>query len=169
MARDRHRPYGVNAYNLVGGASSANQYAGPTIDVAAKLNARPQCAHGGVTIAGGTSRRATSTRRWSRNPARHEVVHLAGDLRPGADDQAPEGVRRAVQKAEDRAQARGPDLRALRQEKTMRFIKWLGVTVPEDVEKQILEAENKVGKSVDLLCGMCKRILEETRVRRASA
>jgi hypothetical protein len=48
-------------------------------------------------------------------------------------------------------------------EKTMRFIKWLGVTVPEDVEKEILEAENKVGKSVDLLCGMCKRILEETK------
>jgi hypothetical protein len=45
----------------------------------------------------------------------------------------------------------------------MRFIKWLGVTVPEDVEKEILEAENKVGKSVDLLCGMCKRILEETK------
>ena len=51
----------------------------------------------------------------------------------------------------------------------MRAIKWLGVTVPEDVEKEILEAENKVGKSVDLLCGMCKRILEETKgVRRAS-
>ena len=45
----------------------------------------------------------------------------------------------------------------------MRFIKWLGVTVPEDVEKEILEAENKVGKSVDLLCGMCRRILEETK------
>ena len=44
--------FGVNAYNLVGGASSANQYSGPTIpDVAAKLNKRPQCAHGGVTIA----------------------------------------------------------------------------------------------------------------------
>jgi hypothetical protein len=42
----------VNAYNLVGGASSANQYSGPTIPaVAAKLNARPGCAHGGVTIA----------------------------------------------------------------------------------------------------------------------
>ena len=41
----------VNAYNLVGGASSANQYSGPTIpDVAAKLNKRKQCA-GGVTIA----------------------------------------------------------------------------------------------------------------------
>lgn len=45
----------------------------------------------------------------------------------------------------------------------MKFIKWLGVTVPEAVEKEILEAENKVGKSVDLLCAMCKRILEETK------
>ena len=45
----------------------------------------------------------------------------------------------------------------------MRFIKWLGVTVPEDVEKQILEAENKVGKSVDLLCAMCKKILDKTK------
>ena len=45
----------------------------------------------------------------------------------------------------------------------MRFIKWLGVTVPDAVEREILDAENKVGKSVDLLCAMCKKILEETR------
>jgi hypothetical protein len=44
--------HGVHAYNLVGGASSANQYSGPTIpEVAKMLNARKECAHGGVTIA----------------------------------------------------------------------------------------------------------------------
>ena len=43
------------------------------------------------------------------------------------------------------------------------FIKWLGVTVPEDVEREILDAEDKVGKSVDLLCAMCKKILDKTK------
>ena len=45
-------------------------------------------------------------------------------------------------------------------EKTMQFIKWLGVTVPLEVERAILDAEDKVGKSVDLLTDMCKTILE---------
>eukprot|EP00982_Pelagococcus_subviridis_P015174 31382-Pelagococcus_subviridis.AAC.4 len=42
------------------------------------------------------------------------LVHLPGDLRPGADDQAPERVRRAVQREENRAEARRPDVRAVR-------------------------------------------------------
>jgi hypothetical protein len=35
------------------------------------------------------------------------------------------------------------------------------------VEKEILEADDKVGKSVDLLCLMCKKILEETKAGRS--
>lgn len=45
--------------------------------------------------------------------------------------------------------------------KTMNFIKWLGVRVPEETEKQILEADKPVDESVDLLCGMLQEILRE--------
>ena len=46
--------------------------------------------------------------------AGHALVHLASHLRPGADDQALKGVRRAVQAEEDRAQANRAHLRAVR-------------------------------------------------------
>jgi hypothetical protein len=157
--------YGVNAYNLVGGASSANQYSGPTIpDVAAKLNARPQCAHGGVTIA----------ERHIKKGNEHETLVKKSELgMKWFISQAiydPEPMIKLLKEYGALCKQRkiAPKRVVLTfapcgREKTMRFIKWLGVTVPEDVEKEILEAENKVGKSVDLLCGMCKRILEETK------
>jgi hypothetical protein len=157
--------YGITAYNLVGGASSAKQYAGPTIpDVAAKLNARSNCAIGGVTIA----------ERHVKKGNEHETLVKKSEL----------GMRWFISQAiydpepmikllkEYGALCKNKKIAPKRvvltfapcgREKTMKFIKWLGVTVPEEVEREILEAENKVGKSVDLLCGMCKRILEETK------
>ena len=157
--------FGVNAYNLVGGASSANQYSGPTIpDVAAKLNERAQCAHGGVTIA----------ERHIKKGNEHETLVKKSEL--GMQwfiSQAIYDPKPMIKLLKEYSQLCKKKKIAPRRviltfapcgrEKTMRFIKWLGVTVPEEVEKEILEAENKVGKSVDLLCGMCKRILEETK------
>jgi hypothetical protein len=157
--------YGVNAYNLVGGASSANQYSGPTIpDVAAKLNKHSQCAHGGVTIA----------ERHIKKGNEHETLMKKSEL--GMQwfiSQAiydPEPMIKLLKEYGALCKKKGVAPKRViltfapcGREKTMRFIKWLGVTVPEDVEKEILEAENKVGKSVDLLCGMCKKILEETK------
>ena len=157
--------YGVNAYNLVGGASSANQYSGPTIPaVAAKLNKRAQCAHGGVTIA----------ERHIKKGNEHETLVKKSEL--GMQwfiSQAiydPEPMIKLLKEYGELCKKKKIAPRRVvltfapcGREKTMRFIKWLGVTVPEAVEKEILEAENKVGKSVDLLCGMCKRILEETK------
>ena len=157
--------YGVNAYNLVGGASSANQYSGPTIpDVAAKLNKLPQCAHGGVTIA----------ERHIKKGNEHETLVRKSEL--GMQwfiSQAiydPEPMIKLLKEYGALCKKKGiaPKRVILTfapcgREKTMRFIKWLGVTVPEEVEKEILEADNKVMKSVDILCGMCKKILEETK------
>ncbi|EEH52392.1 uncharacterized protein MICPUCDRAFT_10887, partial [Micromonas pusilla CCMP1545] len=153
--------HGVHAYNLVGGASSANQYSGPTIpEVAKMLNARKECAHGGVTIA----------ERHIKKGNEHEtLVRKAGLGMRWFISQAiydPEPMIKLLK--EYGALCREKKIEPKRvvltfapcgREKTMRFIKWLGVTVPEE----ILEAENKVGKSVDLLCAMCKRILEETK------
>lgn len=46
-------------------------------------------------------------------------------------------------------------------EKTMNFIKWLGVRVPPETESQILNAEQPVDESVKVLCDMLKHILQE--------
>lgn len=157
--------YGVTAYNLVGGASSANQYAGPTIPaVAAKLNQKPTCAHGGVTIA----------ERHVKKGNEHETLVKKGELgMKWFISQAiydPEPMIKLLKEYGElcRRKKIAPKRVVLTfapcgREKTMRFIKWLGVTVPDAVEREILDAENKVGKSVDLLCAMCKKILEETR------
>ena len=156
---------GICAYNLVGGASSANQYSGPTIpDVAAKLNKKPQCAHGGVTIA----------ERHVKKGNEHETLVKKSEL--GMQwfiSQAIFDAEATIKLLKDYAalckeKGIAPKRIILTfapcgREKTMKFIKWLGCTVPEDMEKEILEAENKVGKSVDLLCAVCKRILEETK------
>jgi hypothetical protein len=46
--------------------------------------------------------------------------------------------------------------------KTMKFLHWLGVSVPEATEKAILDAESPVATSVNLLCDMFKEILLQT-------
>ena len=74
--------YGVNAYNLVGGASSANQYAGPTIpDRARKLNARPH-ARTAADLARRHVKKGNEHETLVKRRTRHEVVHLAGDHDP---------------------------------------------------------------------------------------
>ncbi|KAH8066627.1 hypothetical protein JL722_1077 [Aureococcus anophagefferens] len=50
--------------------------------------------------------------------------------------------------------------------KTMVFLKWLGVRVPEDAEKRILDAESPVDESVTLLCELFSRS-STRRLRRA--
>jgi hypothetical protein len=45
--------------------------------------------------------------------------------------------------------------------KTINFIKWLGVKVPEDIEKSILENERPIDRSIDILCNHLKVILQE--------
>ena len=130
--------HGVHAYNLVGGASSANQYSGPTIpEVAKMLNAREECAHGGVTIA----------ERHIKKGNEHEtLVRKAGLGMRWFISQAiydPEPMIKLLK--EYGALCREKKIEPKRvvltfapcgREKTMRFIKWLGVTVPEEVEKE---------------------------------
>ena len=47
--------------------------------------------------------------------------------------------------------------------KTMTFLKWLGIRVPGEAERRILEAESPVDESVALLCETLEKILDETR------
>jgi len=46
-------------------------------------------------------------------------------------------------------------------QKTMNFIKWLGVRVPKEAEDLILNAERPVDKSVEFLCDVLRKILAE--------
>ena len=46
--------------------------------------------------------------------------------------------------------------------KTMTFLKWLGIRVPEEAERRILDAESPVDESVALLCETLEKILDET-------
>jgi hypothetical protein len=47
--------------------------------------------------------------------------------------------------------------------KTMAFIKWLGMHVPDEVENRILSAENPVAESIKLLCELLTLVLEQTK------
>ena len=47
-------------------------------------------------------------------------------------------------------------------QKTMDFVKWLGVRVPAEAEEKILSADRPVDASVEFLCDMLTRILDET-------
>jgi hypothetical protein len=47
--------------------------------------------------------------------------------------------------------------------KTMQFIHWLGMSVPEETEHRILNAPNPVQESIAILCDILKTILERTK------
>ncbi len=46
-------------------------------------------------------------------------------------------------------------------EKTMQFIRWLGIDIPEATEKQILEAENPLAESIEICRKNFEAILDE--------
>jgi hypothetical protein len=47
--------------------------------------------------------------------------------------------------------------------KTMTFIKWLGMFVPDEVETRIFASEHPVRESTNLLCELLTEILQQTR------
>jgi hypothetical protein len=46
-------------------------------------------------------------------------------------------------------------------EKTMQFLNWLGVNLPQDTAQAILSAPEPLKKSIDLCCGNLRRILDQ--------
>jgi hypothetical protein len=49
-------------------------------------------------------------------------------------------------------------------EKTMEFIKWLGIAIAPETEAAILGAENPLSKSIEICCTALRRILDEPYV-----
>ena len=156
----------TRSYNLVGGASSSQSYAGPTIKRAAELlrGTRRGCTFGGVTIA----------ERHAKKGNEHET--LCAKTEAGAEwfiSQAIFDADMTIKLLNDygrECKKRGiaPKRVVLTfapcgREKTMKFIKWLGCSVPADVERDILGADNPAQKSVELLVAMCERIILETK------
>ena len=156
----------TRSYNLVGGASSSQSYAGPTIKRAAELlrGTKRGCAFGGVTIA----------ERHAKKGNEHET--LCAKTEAGAEwfiSQAIFDADMTIKLLNDygrECKKRGiaPKRVVLTfapcgREKTMKFIKWLGCSVPADVERDILGADNPAQKSVELLVAMCEKIILETK------
>eukprot|EP00217_Crustomastix_stigmatica_P013392 CAMPEP_0183792132 /NCGR_PEP_ID=MMETSP0803_2-20130417/2344_1 /TAXON_ID=195967 /ORGANISM="Crustomastix stigmata, Strain CCMP3273" /LENGTH=385 /DNA_ID=CAMNT_0026036475 /DNA_START=55 /DNA_END=1212 /DNA_ORIENTATION=- len=156
--------HGVKAFNLVGGAASSATYSGPTIDDASKsLRKVRGAAWGGVTIA----------ERHTKKGNEHENLQRKVDA--GAEwfiSQAIYDDKPTIQLIKDYAAlCAKKGCKAKRvvltfapcgREKTMKFIDWLGVAVPAETRKAILEADSPVATSVEVLCGLLANIMKET-------
>eukprot|EP00238_Polyblepharides_amylifera_P003185 CAMPEP_0196590704 /NCGR_PEP_ID=MMETSP1081-20130531/67321_1 /TAXON_ID=36882 /ORGANISM="Pyramimonas amylifera, Strain CCMP720" /LENGTH=333 /DNA_ID=CAMNT_0041913873 /DNA_START=231 /DNA_END=1232 /DNA_ORIENTATION=- len=154
---------GVTLLNLVGGASSAVTYTGPTMSDAAAVVHKNGVVFGGVTIAERHLKKknehlllgakAEMGSKWFITQAVYnadpmiEVINEYGTLCK-SEKKIPKKIILTF----------APCGR----EKTMKFLHWLGVSVPVATEKAILEAENPVATSVNMLCDMLTRILKET-------
>jgi len=162
-ARETSKIRGVDCVNLVGGATSTVTYSGPTISEAAKIVGEENMVFGGVTIA----------ERHLKRQNEHEII--ASKVASGAQWFISQAIYNptptidtinaygALCKRENTAAKKliltfAPCGRP----KTMTFMHWLGVSVPEATEKAILEAENPVATSVNLLCDMLSQIMKET-------
>lgn len=156
--------HGVETFNLVGGATSTVQYSGPTMSDAAKVLQKHNLSFGGVTIA----------ERHTKKGNEHSTI--ASKVEMGAQwfiSQAiyePQAMINTINEYGELCKKNGKSpVRVLLtfapcgRPKTMKFIHWLGVNVPADTEKAILEAANPVMTSVELLCDMCAKILLETK------
>jgi len=152
------------AFNLVGAPTSKLEYKGPSLPEAASIvRSRGDSAFGCVCIA---ERHGTK---------RDEASAMCAKADWGAQWFISQGVYSAAPMIKllndygDMCKARGvvpkkviitfaPCGRA----KTMTFIKWLGMAVPEEAEQRILTAESPVRESIQLLCEILQSILEST-------
>mmetsp|Transcript_10753 Transcript_10753/g.16499 ORF Transcript_10753/g.16499 Transcript_10753/m.16499 type:complete len:385 (+) Transcript_10753:74-1228(+) len=162
--------HGHNAINLVGRASSEGAYEGPTISEAMDI-VRKKNQFGCVCIAERHTLEAAE-KRGKAYPTEHQ--NMIRKQKAGAEwfiSQAvydPEPTIRLLKdySALCREQGIVPNKVVLTfapvsRKKTLNFIKWLGVKVPEESETKILEAEKPIDASVDLCCEILKKILSE--------
>eukprot|EP00218_Dolichomastix_sp_CCMP3274_P009167 CAMPEP_0170142796 /NCGR_PEP_ID=MMETSP0033_2-20121228/8556_1 /TAXON_ID=195969 /ORGANISM="Dolichomastix tenuilepis, Strain CCMP3274" /LENGTH=334 /DNA_ID=CAMNT_0010379171 /DNA_START=81 /DNA_END=1085 /DNA_ORIENTATION=+ len=156
-------PHEHQCFNLVGGATSSREYSGPTMDDAAAMLAKKKTtAFGCVTIA----------ERHTKKGTEHEL--LAKKVKLGAEwfiSQAiydPTAMSKLINDYGALCKEQGTKPKKIvltfapcGKPKTALFIEWLGVNMPEDIKTQILESANPAQTSVDLLCGMCRSILQD--------
>eukprot|EP00128_Syssomonas_multiformis_P005237 Colp12_sorted_trinity150504_noHs@28148 len=156
--------HGHTAFNFVGGASSQVSYSGPTLETAAKRSVeRGDCKFGCVTI----PERHTAKGNEDENMIRKSQFGAEWFITQGIFAAGP--LVTLLNNYGDKCKARGlvpkkvvltfaPCGRA----KTMDFIKWLGMHVPEEVQQRILTAANPVKESMDVLCEILREVLAQT-------
>uniref|UniRef100_A0A7S0RVB9 Methylenetetrahydrofolate reductase (NAD(P)H) n=1 Tax=Pyramimonas obovata TaxID=1411642 RepID=A0A7S0RVB9_9CHLO len=155
--------HGVELLNLVGGATSTVTYSGPTMEQAAEVVHKHNMVFGGVTIAERHMKK------------KNEHTTLAAKVKMGAQwfiTQAiynPEPTIEVINEYGALCKKEGVEPKKLiltfapcGRPKTMTFMHWLGVSVPEETEKAILEAPVPVEASVNLLCDMLTKIMKDT-------
>ena len=168
-ARNEH---GHSAINLVGRATSEGTYEGPTIvEAMEKVAATSGVQFGCVCIAERHTLEAAEGRgksyptehlnmlrkqmagaNWFISQAVYDPDHTIRLLRDYAAICRQNGIapRKVVL-----------TFAPVSRQKTMNFIKWLGVRVPREAEEAILTADKPVDKSVDFLCDVLREILAE--------
>jgi hypothetical protein len=164
--------HGHSTINLVGRASSQGDYQGPTISQAMeKVQAQKSVKFGCVCIAERHTLEAAKAR-GKAYPTEHQ--NMIRKQKAGAEwfiSQAvydPEPTIRLLKDyaAVCREQGVTPKkviltFTPVSREKTMNFIKWLGVKVPPEAEQNILGADKPADASVKLLCNLLRTILAE--------
>jgi len=155
--------HGVELLNLVGGATSTVTYSGPTMADAAKVVSQNNQIFGGVTIAERHIKK------------KNEHLTVAAKVKMGAKwfiTQAiynPDPTIEVLNEYGALCKREGTEPKQfvltfapIGRAKTMLFMHWLGVSVPESVEKAILEAPVPVEASVNYLCDSLQAIMKET-------
>jgi len=156
--------HGHRAFNLVGAPTSKREYKGPTIQEAMDhVKSRNDCFFGCVSI-----------------PERHtkkgnEQHNMMKKINSGAQWFITQGIFDAtavIQLLHDygavcKEQGKVPRKVCLTfapcgRVKTMTFIKWLGMNVPEAVHDRIMNAENPVEESIKVSVELLQYILEQT-------
>lgn len=154
--------YGHTAFTLVGAASSSVKYSGPTLADAA-VRARTRTKFGCVCI----PERHMSKGNEDQNMLRKTFLGAQWFITQGIFASGP--IISLLNKYGELCREQGVVPKKVimtfapcGREKTMTFIKWLGMFVPADVEKRILNAENPVNESIVLLCEILTDILGKT-------
>eukprot|EP00521_Asterionellopsis_glacialis_P013935 CAMPEP_0195307748 /NCGR_PEP_ID=MMETSP0707-20130614/37873_1 /TAXON_ID=33640 /ORGANISM="Asterionellopsis glacialis, Strain CCMP134" /LENGTH=387 /DNA_ID=CAMNT_0040372001 /DNA_START=173 /DNA_END=1336 /DNA_ORIENTATION=- len=164
--------HGHTAINLVGRATSQGEYQGPTISEAMKLVAENKSTSFGCVCIAERHTLEAAEKRGKAYPTEHQ--NMLRKQKAGADwfiSQAvydPEPTIRLLRDyaALCREQGLTPKKVVLTfapvsRKKTMTFIKWLGVKVPQEVEENILDAEKPIEASIEMLCDILRTILSE--------
>jgi hypothetical protein len=154
--------HGNQAFNLVGAPTSKLEYQGPSLPDAAQIVRTKNGRFGCVCIA-------------ERHGKRDEAASMCSKADWGAEWFISQGVYSAIPIIKllndygDLCRARGVIPKKViitfapcGRPKTMTFIKWLGIIVPEEVEQRILSADSPVNESIALLCEILQQILDNT-------
>jgi hypothetical protein len=157
--------YGQEAFNLVGAASSKDMSLGLSLEDAARIvTAKGGCKFGCVCIPERQTLKG------------NEHLNMIRKMNYGAEWFITQGIFASdpliklvnVYGNECRSRGLKPKKVILTfapcgRPKTMAFVKWLGMCVPEAVEAQIFASENPVSESVMLLCELFTQIIAATR------